>query len=113
MKKMIFKILSIAIGVCMLQFSQAKDDPYFFLNPKVYPDHPIEQPIKLYQKGEKISLVFWYVPQPKKKLLGVISTNTPEPEIMIMVKKLFSGAHNYSWKNFFNQYNSQKKDVIK
>ncbi|WP_275359011.1 hypothetical protein [Xenorhabdus bovienii] len=64
------------------------EDPYFFLNPKVTEDHPIEIPIKLYKKGEKIDLIFWKTPLPKPKLLYLFPGNAPTPHIMLKIKEL-------------------------
>ncbi|MEQ1965174.1 hypothetical protein ABLB69_18915 [Xenorhabdus khoisanae] len=64
------------------------EDPYFFLNPKpttIGDYHAIETPIKLYEKGEKIELVFWNVPQPQPKLLYLFPANTPSPQIMLKI----------------------------
>ncbi|MBC8949434.1 hypothetical protein [Xenorhabdus sp. TS4] len=66
------------------------EDPYFFLNPKpttIGDYHSIETPIKLYEKGEKVEMVFWNVPQPTPKLLYLFPANTPSPQIMLNIKK--------------------------
>ncbi|PHM22672.1 hypothetical protein [Xenorhabdus ehlersii] len=66
------------------------EDPYFFLNPKpttIGDYHSIEIPIKLYEKGEKVEMVFWNVPQPTPKLLYLFPANTPSPQIMLNIKK--------------------------
>ncbi|MDE1496983.1 hypothetical protein KKJ25_19130 [Xenorhabdus bovienii] len=56
-KKIILLVFAAFLGAGIVMLVQwmrpPTEDPYFFLNPKVTEDHPIEIPIKLYKKGEK------------------------------------------------------------
>ncbi|MDE1488358.1 hypothetical protein KKI90_18785 [Xenorhabdus bovienii] len=77
------------------------EDPYFFLTPKPTTGHPIEVPIKLYKKGEKIELVFWNVPQPPPKILYLFPGHTPEPRVMLKTKRHKEGELTYYTPDLF------------
>ncbi|MGJ0622785.1 hypothetical protein [Xenorhabdus bovienii] len=90
-KKIILLVSAAFLGAGIVMLVQwmrpPTEDPYFFLTPKPTTGHPIEVPIKLYKKGEKIELVFWDVPQPRPKLFYLFPANTPYPHIMLNIKE--------------------------
>lgn len=64
MKKILFLSLLISITVTITLYIKykidSKNDPYFFLQPQA---PTISYPIKIWQKGEKISEYFWIIPK--------------------------------------------------
>lgn len=64
MKKILLLLLLVFITICATLYIkssiESKNDPYFFLQPH---DTTISYPIKIWEKGEKISEYFWIVPK--------------------------------------------------
>lgn len=114
-------LLGIILGIGLTLLYQwmvpAKNDPYFFLNPKpLYLNdktHSIEKPIKLYQKGESFDFVFWSVPQPEPKLLYLLPVSSPSKEILLKVKNInFSGGTSAIMDVFENNEMISNKPII-
>jgi len=62
-------------------------DPYYFLNPKMLAEHPIEIPFEnIDKKGGEVSTYFWKVPQPRPTWFGFIPVGFWSNKVMIKIK---------------------------
>lgn len=112
MAMLLFGVLLGMGGILLYQWVKPpSEDPYFFLSPKptIINDefNAIEKPIKLYQKGESVAFIFWKVPQPMPKLLYLIPTNLPFPEIMLVMKGNGTTGE-YKKANILTQWNDDR-----
>lgn len=77
-------------------------DPYFFLSPKIAEGHPINVPIKLYEKGDTVNFTFWKTPLPKPKLLYLFPVSSPSASIILKINEDPNKKIEFSYLEIFN-----------
>lgn len=77
-------------------------DPYFFLSPKIAEGHPINVPIKLYEKGDTVNFTFWKTPLPEVKLFYLLPASTPSSHIILNINEDRNKEIDFSHVEIFN-----------
>jgi len=88
-------------------------DPYYFLNPKILAEHPIEIPFEnIDKKGGEVSTYFWKVPQPKPTWFGFIPVGSWNNRIMIKIRGAKKHQTTYSMSDYFEEHNPNKEPMF-
>lgn len=108
------------IGICFMVLSPfstntwANDkDPYFFLNPKITYEHPIEIPFKdINKKGGVVSTFFWKIPKEKPKLFNIIPFGYLIDTISLKIDIPDKNNNILFINDYFEKINSDKQDIF-